>query len=131
LACPQFDLIEKTRALYAALTPDDWSDGTATANRAFDADRASGWQFEGERFVNVFDRAAIAVYPNFGALRQSLERRADVPLSLTGAGPSLYALFDNMSAATAAARHMGEAGVPTYVARSVVTRPKIETMAAT
>ena len=126
LACPRFDVGEKTRALYTALTPDDWSDGRATRGAAFDHGGAGGQGFEGARFPNAFDRAANQVYPGFADLRRQLEARAATPVSLTGAGPSLYALFDSQAAAVTAARRMGELGVPTYVARSVMTRPRIE-----
>lgn len=130
LACPRFDVDEKTRALYAALTPEDWSDGSASARGAFDLNWAVGRPFEGARFPNAFDRPANRVYPGYADLRRQLEARAATPLSLTGAGPSLYALFDGQSAAAAAARRMAELDVPTYVARSVTTRPKIEQIPA-
>ena len=129
LACPRFDVGEKTHALYAALTPDNWSDGTATTRGAADLMRALGRPFEGARFPNAFDRAANAVYPEFAALRHALERLASTPLSLTGAGPSLYALFDSRPSAAAAARRMAQAGVATYVAHSVTSRPRIERVA--
>jgi 4-diphosphocytidyl-2-C-methyl-D-erythritol kinase len=129
LACPRFDVGEKTRALYSALTPADWSDGAATTGAAGDFNRAFKRPFEGARFPNAFDRAASMVYPGYAELRRRLEARAATPLSLTGAGPSLYALFESRSAAAAAAARMAELGVPTYVARSVTSRPKIETIA--
>lgn len=130
LACPRFDVGEKTRALYAALTPEDWSDGSATSGAALELSRTSGRPFEGAWFANAFDRAANRVYPGYAELRRHLEGLAAAPLSLTGAGPSLYALFDSRAAATTAVCRMGEACVPTYVARSVRTRPTIETVAA-
>ena len=130
IACPTFDVGEKTHALYAALTPEDWSDGSATFRAPLELNWASGHPFEGLGFANAFDRAANRLYPGYAELRRRLEGLAAAPLSLTGAGPSLYALFDTQSAAAAAAHRMGEAGVLTYVARSVTTRPKIETVAA-
>lgn len=128
LACPRFEIDEKTRALYAALTSDDWSDGAATAQGALCLTRAFGRPFEGTSFPNAFDRAAALVYPGYADLRRQLEARAAAALSLTGAGPSLYALFDSRSSAAAAARRMAELGVPTFVARSVAARPKIESV---
>ena len=130
LACPRFDVGEKTRALYAALTPDDWSDGSVTARGAFYLNWAFAHPFEGTWFPNAFDRPANRVYPGYADLRRRLEARASTPLSLTGAGPSLYALFDGQSTAAAAARRMAELDVPTFVARSVTTRPKIEQIPA-
>ena len=130
LACPRFDVGQKTHALYSALTVEDWSDGRTLSQKSLDALFAGQSPLVGARFLNVFDRAANDVYPGYAELRRDLEERAEAPLSLTGAGPSLYALFDSQSAAAAAAHRMGQSGVPTYVAHSVRGRPKIENIMA-
>ena len=131
LACPSFDVPHKTRALYAALTRADRSDGRATADLAAHLAREvttsdGALSLEGRRFPNAFDRAASAVYPEFGALRRRLEDAAGIPLSLSGAGPSLYALFDAEDEAHAAAARMAALGVPTYAASAVTALPPIE-----
>lgn len=126
LACPPFDVPEKTRALYAALSPADRSDGCATTDLAARLVRDAALSMQGMRFPNAFDRAASAVYPDFGALRARLEDAAGAPLSLSGAGPSLYALFDAEDEAHAAAARMAALGVPTYAASAVTALPTIE-----
>ncbi|MCC6174106.1 MAG: 4-(cytidine 5'-diphospho)-2-C-methyl-D-erythritol kinase [Chloroflexi bacterium] len=123
LACPAFDVPDKTRRLYGALAPGDWSDGAETLALA-DCLRVGGSP-PGARFRNAFDRAADAIYPGFAALRQRLSDAAGVPLSLTGAGPSLFALFATRRDAAVAARRIDRAGVPTFVVRSLAGRPRI------
>jgi 4-diphosphocytidyl-2-C-methyl-D-erythritol kinase len=123
LACPSRESYpcwppaEKTGALYAALRADDRSDGARTL--AF-ADRLrAGRSPLDEQLTNAFDRPADAVYPGFPDLRQRLAEAAGAPLRLTGAGPSLFALFATRPEAVAAARRMARLGVPGHVARNV------------
>lgn len=116
LACPPCPLADKTRALYAALRREDWSDG----RQALDLANRLGPNrpLVGERLVNAFERVADAVYPGFADLRRRLAEAAGAPLYLTGAGPSLFALFLTRARAAAAARRMAGLGVPCHVASS-------------
>jgi len=121
LACPAFDVPDKTRALYRALDPADWTDGSATLDLA-ERIRAGNWPI-GAGLVNAFDRAAAAVYPGFAYLRATLADAARVPVHLTGAGPSLFALFATRPDSEAAAQRMRRANVPVFVARIVDRMP--------
>ena len=114
LSCPP----NKTRALYAALRPQDWTDGKWTAALA---DRLRlGSSPVGERPPNAFDRAADAVYPGFAELRDRLAVAAGTPVQLTGAGPALFALFRTRGEAAAAARRIERLGITCHVAHNVV-----------
>ena len=117
LACPTYNSPDKTRALYRALDPSDWSDSRVTLALA-DRLRAGNW-LVGADLVNAFDRAAAAVYPGFVELRAALAAAADVPVHLTGAGPSLFALFATRPDAESAAERMRRADVPVFVTRIV------------
>jgi len=126
LACPNYDIPDKTRALYRALDPSDWTDGATTRDLA-DRLRA-GNGLIGTRLVNAFDRAAAAVYPGFAELRAALAVAAGVPVRLTGAGPSLIALFATRPEAEAAAERMRRVNVPVFVCRTVNRSPTSRTV---
>ena len=115
LACPPCPQANKTRTLYSALGPDDWSDGCRTLELA---DRlAAGASVGDAPLPNAFDRAASETYPGFPDLRRRLTAAAGRSLHLTGAGPGLFALFETRSAAAAAVRRMAQLGVPCHLAR--------------
>jgi 4-diphosphocytidyl-2-C-methyl-D-erythritol kinase len=128
LACPTFDVPDKTRALYGALEPTDWTDGAAT-RRLAEQIRA-GQPILGAPLVNTFDAAAERVYPTFADLRASLADAAGVPVHLTGAGPSLFALFASGAETREAARRMARLGLPTFAAHSIADRPRMVRAAA-
>jgi len=123
LACPPAPQADKTRALYSALEPADWTDGRRTLQLA---DRlAAGASPVDVPLPNAFDPAADDAYPGFRDLRRRLAVAVGRPLHLTGAGPSLFALFETRSAATAAVRQMAQLGVPCHLARRVRQLPII------
>jgi 4-diphosphocytidyl-2-C-methyl-D-erythritol kinase len=128
LACPSFDVPDKTRALYRALDPADWTDGRLTLDVA-DRIRA-GATVDGASLINTFDRPAARVYPDFERLRARLADAAGASMHLTGAGPSLFALFATRAEAKAAALRMGRLNVPVVVARTVGRRPAIQKVRA-
>lgn len=123
LACPSFDVPEKTRALYGALQAEQWSDGQSTGALA-EHIRAGGSVVDAA-LVNTFDVAAAHIYPDFLTLRSRLADAAGTAVHLTGAGPSLFALFGSRTEAAGAARRMAGLGARTFVARSVARRPRI------
>jgi len=123
LICPGGSPPDKTRALYHALSPDEWSDGETTL--ALAERLRSGGTIEGQPFVNSFDRAADRVYPNFPALRRQLADLTDAPWQLTGAGPTLFARFATAIAAQGAAQVLQRAGIDAHTARTIARRPAI------
>jgi 4-diphosphocytidyl-2-C-methyl-D-erythritol kinase len=123
LACPSFHTPDKTRRLYAALQPTEWSDGRVTRQLA-DRIRDGAAVFDAS-FINSFDGPAVRVHPDFAVLRSRLADAAGTPLHLTGAGPSVFALCTSRAHAEGAARRMGRHGVRTFVARSIAHRPSI------
>ena len=125
LATPAVELPDKTVRLYRALRPEDWSDGSRARTLAarFEAGDVSPPAELG--LLNAFDRAAAAVYPEFGVLRARLVAAAGAPLQLSGAGPTLFAVWSTREDAAAAARRMRRLGVTCHVARSVGGLPRI------
>jgi 4-diphosphocytidyl-2-C-methyl-D-erythritol kinase len=129
LACPAFDVPDKTRALYQSLDPADWTDGRATRQLATMI--RGGRSILAADLINTFDRPASRVYPGFADLRARLADAAGAPLHLTGAGPSLFALFATRTDAEAGARRMRRVGnVPVFVTRAVPRRSEIRPVRA-
>lgn len=125
---------EKTRALYGALSPSDFGDGSTTL--ALRDWLRAGCSITRATLVNRFDAAANRIYPGFADLRAELGRLFGRPVHLSGAGPTLFAVFDTpaeaRSAATAvAALKAADRRLSTFVARSIRRRPSIRTLAAT
>lgn len=125
LVCPGGAPHDKTRAMYRALTPDEWSDGAGTMRVA--ALVRDGRPLGQVPLVNAFDAAADRVYPDFAALRIRLAALAGAPFHLTGAGPSLFACFPSAAEAQAAARALTRARIAAHVAHSIARRPAIRT----
>ncbi len=123
LVSPELSPPDKTRALYCALSPQEWSDGART--RLLAANASAGVKIDDADLVNSFDGPAARVYPGFVELRARVQRLARRPVHLTGAGPSLFALFPTEDAARAAAARISTTGLPTYVARSLMRRPSV------
>jgi 4-diphosphocytidyl-2-C-methyl-D-erythritol kinase len=123
LVCPEVSPPDKTRALYGALQPSEWSDGTRTLALA-EAVQARIGVTDGD-LVNGFDGPAARVYPGFRELRARVQQLARRPVHLTGAGPGLFALIPDEREARAAAARVATTGLPTHIARSVMRRPAI------
>jgi 4-diphosphocytidyl-2-C-methyl-D-erythritol kinase len=114
---------DKTRAMYRALAPADWTDGARTLTLT-DCLRA-GQPVGDALLINGFDAAADRVYPELRGLRDRLAGLLGAPVHLTGAGPTVFALFGWADAARQAAHRARRAGLPALVASSIVGRPTI------
>lgn len=119
---------DKTRALYQALRPGDFGDGSAT--RALVDGLRSGHPIRQASLVNGFGAAADRVYPRFARLRAELAGRLGTSIHLSGAGPTLFAVFDHPRDARSAAERIRQPDLATFVARSVAGRAAIRTVRA-
>jgi len=117
---------DKTRALYAALGPLDFGDGATTL--ALAERLRAGRSIADAPLVNTFDAAAARVYPDFVALRTELAGRLGRPVHLSGAGPTLFALYGTPEEARTAAATVAGLGVETFAVRSIARRPTIRTV---
>jgi len=99
LLAPPIAVGGKTRRMYAALTPSDFSDGSRTA--------ALVTAIRGRRplvdsgLFNVFERAAYAVFEGLDVYREALLAAGAGRVHLAGAGPALFALAADEAAARA------------------------------
>ena len=122
LCTPEQGPVNKTVAAYRSLKESDFSDGAAThaIGRAF-LDGTIGrdpWDFVTSG-RNAFERAADDLYLSVPGARNAMLAAGAPWVRLSGAGPSLYSLFDSQEAAAVVARQL-EDGLKTHV---VQTRP--------
>ncbi len=120
---PPVMLPGKTALLYRRLSPADFGDG-ATARAAAAAVREGRFPAD-ELLVNTFERVADAVFPGLAAARASLQTAAGGrPVHLSGAGPTLFAVFADREPAVAACRRLLAEGNQAYLVRSVPARSR-------
>jgi 4-diphosphocytidyl-2-C-methyl-D-erythritol kinase len=118
---------DKTRALYGALTPADFGDGASS--QAVREWLAAGRSVSEAPLVNGFDAAADRVYLGFPRLRTEIAAAIGRPVHLSGAGPTLFALFDRPADAALAAERINPA-LPTFAVASIARRPSIRATGA-
>jgi 4-diphosphocytidyl-2-C-methyl-D-erythritol kinase len=123
LVCTGGAPTEKTRALYGSLSPDDYGSGATTL--ALAAQLGDRQPVADAALVNSFDAAASRVYPGFTELRRRLCEEIGRPVHLTGAGPTLFAVFTDAAEARQAAGRVSRLGLRALVARSIARRPPI------
>ena len=89
-------------AAYAALTPDDWSDGSRTSAWLAEV-RCSGTV---PAPFNVLERAALRVEPRAATARDALLEAGADHAVMSGSGSTYFALFEAESAANAVAERV-------------------------
>ena len=82
---------DKTRRLYAALSPRDYRDGAASESVAGRLARGDG--IDPTLLGNSFESAAEAVFPDIGPCRATMLALGADWVRLCGSGPCLYTLF--------------------------------------
>jgi 4-diphosphocytidyl-2-C-methyl-D-erythritol kinase len=90
LLVPPFHLPEKTRRMYNALTPADFTDGSRT--EALLRRLRQGLPVVDEGLYNAFQRAAYEVFGGLEAYRDALLAAGARRVHLAGSGPALFAL---------------------------------------
>ena len=102
---------------------DSFSDGSKTL--ALAATIRGRHTIATSMLTNSFTAAADRVYPEFGSFRRELANRIGAPLHLSGAGPTLFAVFDRAEPARQAAHRARHRGLVIHVASSTVGLPAI------
>ncbi|MEA2641859.1 MAG: 4-diphosphocytidyl-2-C-methyl-D-erythritol kinase [Chloroflexota bacterium] len=99
---------DKTRAMYSALVPADFTDGSATRAQAAAIRRGD---LDATALSSAFTRLAIERWPG---TRLALEMLAGTgaPAAVSGAGPAVFALYASGSAARAAEVQLRRAHLP-------------------
>jgi 4-diphosphocytidyl-2-C-methyl-D-erythritol kinase len=99
LLAPPLVLTEKTRRMYAALAPGDFTDGSRTD--AFLAHLESGRSFADAPLYNAFERAAHEQFEGLTHFRDALVDAGARSVHLCGAGPSLFSVANGEEEARA------------------------------
>lgn len=89
----------KTAALYAALTPANYTGGMLT--RKLEARIRGGGDVPPQFLFNAFDDIAPNAYPGIERYRSAFAQLGAREIHLTGSGPSLYALMPKREVGTA------------------------------
>ena len=103
LVCPQYDLKDKTKRLYASLTRNDMSEGNAT--RLLIAALLAGEFPRSNLLCNAFERAASGVFEGLDRTRATVMRAGSRDVHLSGSGPTLYTLYQANEEARARKLH--------------------------
>lgn len=119
LLTPPIAIAGKTRAMYGALRPEDFSDGSRTSALV---DRlASGGAIEESSLGNAFERAAFDVFEGLGKYRAWLLEAGSSSVHLCGAGPTMFALTSGEAEARAIRGRLTrpKMGERTWVVRTI------------
>ncbi len=112
-------LPEKTRRMYAALTPADFSDGSRT--EALRRRLRDGQPVDDGSLYNAFERAAYEVFEGLDAYRDALLAAGARTVHLAGSGPALFALGPDEGAARAMHDRLRPPGGQSLVVHTLTT----------
>lgn len=90
IVTPKLVMHDKTRSMFASLTPDDMSDGLAIQHVIDNPDLV--FDRVGAPLPNTFERPLYAFYPELLSISAEIRSAVGLYPSLSGAGPSLYLL---------------------------------------
>lgn len=117
LLVPPHNVLDKTKRLYGALEPGDFSTGETTLQAA--AGMRSGEALEAEHLLNGFARAARSVFDNLSETWSAAERLTQRRFCLSGAGPSIFALAKDRADAQRQVRLLSSVNAQVYSVRTV------------
>jgi len=117
LLVPPFRLPEKTRRMYNALTPADFTDGSRT--EALLRRLRQGLPIVDEGLYNAFQRVAYEVFEGLEASRDALLAAGARRVHLAGSGPALFALGPDEGTARAVHDRLRPPGGQALVVRTL------------
>ena len=117
LLIPRHDIIDKTRRLYAALQPSDFSSGEATVKAAERVQ--SGQALADDELVNGFERAARTVFTGLSDVWAEAEHVCHRRFLLSGAGPALFALASDRADARRQVARLAHIDAERHAVRTV------------
>ena len=114
---PPIALADKTKRMYGALTPSDFTDGSRTV--ALAERLRAGMPLRDADLYNAFERAAYAVIEGLDVYRGALLAAGAGRVHLAGAGPALFALAADEAAARAMLSRLRAPGGEAFAARTL------------
>ncbi len=117
LICP--GIFVATKDVYAAWRPDDRGADTGSATARVAAARSA--RDLGPAMANELESAIARVAPRVEEMHRAVSALGSAPVRVSGAGSTLFALFDTFDEATALARAVTTelGGLQTYVVRTL------------
>ena len=116
LVAPAASIEAKTPAMYRALRPDDFSDGSRT--RAILDDAASG-RLTSAGCCNAFERAAREIFPGLEDVWDRVAKVTQHPPMLSGAGPAFFCMPSSESERIRVAESLQGTGAAAYLVRTI------------
>jgi 4-diphosphocytidyl-2-C-methyl-D-erythritol kinase len=117
IVVPPHDVLDKTKRLYAALEPTDFSSGEATELAA--QRLRQHLPLIEDHLTNAFSRPARVIFPGLSPLWTKAEAICGRRFFLSGAGPALFALAADRADARRQEAKLARLGLATYAARTV------------
>jgi 4-diphosphocytidyl-2-C-methyl-D-erythritol kinase len=121
---PDIAIPQKTKTLYSALDPKDFSDGSSVRRQA---ERLESFgTIDPTLLANAFSRALSVVAPGAAAVESWMANAGISESWLSGAGPSRYALFETLAECKAAEKRLQETelvGARTFSATFLKSKP--------
>jgi len=121
LVRPALEIPDKTSLMYAWLTPREYTSGLVTRSMA----RAirEGQEIRPGLIFNTFEWVAFRNLDLLDVVRQRVVEAGADHVRLCGAGPALYALYREESAARALYERLQAEGLETYLVRTIEGKP--------
>jgi 4-diphosphocytidyl-2-C-methyl-D-erythritol kinase len=113
---PDASMPEKTRQMYDALKPEDFTRGDATERLAARMRRREA--IANADLHNAFDRAAYRMFDGLSEHRDALLKAGATAVHVAGSGPALFTLASSEADAREIARPLGNSKCRVDVARS-------------
>ena len=116
LSAPEGD---KTREMYAQLTPADYTDGSTVLRQAQGIRAGRSERYD---VPNAFFPCAVGRWPMAAQAAEALGDSGAQAVSLAGAGPSMFGLYESQAAATRGCARVRASGLPALRCRFVGRR---------
>jgi 4-diphosphocytidyl-2-C-methyl-D-erythritol kinase len=117
LLAPPLELPEKTRRMYAALAPADFTDGSRT--EAFVEGIRAGRPVDDGGLYNAFERVAFEAFAGLDGYRDALLAAGARRVHLAGSGPALFALGPDEDDALVVYERLRPPGGQAFLARTL------------
>ncbi len=108
---------EKTANLYAALTPEKFTDGSRTASALQSLQMHH--TVPGTLIYNVFEAVAPRSFSGIGTHIEAFTRLSRSHVHLAGSGPTLFAIMSSAADASRIARELNATGREAFAVRSI------------
>jgi 4-diphosphocytidyl-2-C-methyl-D-erythritol kinase len=117
ILAPPLRMEDKTRRMYGALRPEDFSDGVCTA--ALAQRLRKGEAVREESLCNAFERAAYETFEGLTGYRDRLLGAGAKGVHLAGAGPAIFSVHDSRAEAEAVVGRLDARQARVFVARTL------------